>query len=144
MHHTITKTYSNLKAAHRQWRHHGHCSKVHGENWTFRITFGCKALDYMQFVVDFGELREVYGHMMDMFDHTLLIDQDDPKVEFFKQMKAEGLANVVFVPNANAEGLAKLVYEMADTLMTKRHAGRVHVVKVECCEDEKNTATYSR
>jgi len=54
---TIVKRYVNLKAAHRQWRHSGHCHYVHGENWGFDIEFACDRLDSNGFVVDFGKMR---------------------------------------------------------------------------------------
>lgn len=140
--HSITKRYSNLKAAHRQWRHPGHCSFVHGENWTFDITFKADSLDKMNFVVDFGKLHAVRDFLDKQFDHTLLIDMDDPQKAFFERNASAGVWDVRFVPSASAEGLAEYVLRHVNTIIAKETEGRVSVAKVVCFEDEKNSAEF--
>lgn len=141
---TVTKTYSNLKAAHRQWRHAGHCHYVHGENWTFHITFAATDLDDRGFIVDFGELKGLNELMDKYFDHVLLIDQDDPELEFFETMHVKELTDLRIVPSASAEGLCKYVFGMADHYINKLTNGRVWVEQVITEEDSKNTATLSK
>ena len=140
---TVTKTYDNLKAAHRQWRHKGHCRFVHGENWTFHITFACNKLDELGFVVDFGKLRGLKERLDKQFDHVLLIDIDDPERKFFEDMHEKGLTDIRFVDSASAEGLCKLVFGMADEFIQAATDGTVWVCKVIAEEDKKNTATLS-
>ena len=57
---TCSKTYSDLPFAHRQHRHAGHCSLIHGHNWELKITFACEEFDKNGFVVDFGNLKYMY------------------------------------------------------------------------------------
>lgn len=139
---TITKTYDNLKAAHRQWRHKGHCRFVHGENWRLDITFGSDLLDDQQFVYDFGGLRPLRDKLEKIFDHTLLIDIDDPERAFFEDMHQKGLADVRFIPSAGAEGLSKWIFELADDYIKDVTKGRVRCVTVVVYEDSKNSARY--
>lgn len=140
---TITKTYDNLKAAHRQWRHKGHCHFVHGENWRLDITFGADQLDDQQFVYDFGGLRPLRAKFEHIFDHTLLIDEDDPERTFFEDMHVKGLADVRFIPSAGAEGLSKWIFEIADTYIREATQNRVRCVSVVVFEDSKNSARYA-
>lgn len=143
---TITKRYENLKAAHRQWKHPGHCSKVHGENWAFDITFQSDKTDSCGFVVDFGRLRGLRAALEDMFDHTLLIDEDDPELMRFTQLFADNLCKLRVVESCSAEGLAELVFSIACNVITLDEDMRsrgVSVVKVVCYEDNKNSATFS-
>lgn len=141
---TITKTYENLKAAHRQWRHPGHCHFVHGENWTLHLTFKAERLDEQNFVVDFGGLRPLRDKLEHLFDHTLLIDQDDPQRTVFEEMHKQQLADVRFLPSASAEGLCRYVFELADQFVRELTSNRVWVEQVVVEEDAKNTATLSK
>lgn len=142
MYHTITKSYDNLKAAHRQWRHHGRCAFVHGENWRVDVTFRAKELDHQNFVYDFGALRPFRAQLEYYFDHTLFIDQDDPHRAFFEEMHEKKLADVRFIPSAGAEGLAQFIFEMADKFIREETAGRVFCTKIVVYEDSRNSATY--
>lgn len=142
MYYTITKTYDNLKAAHRQWRHSGHCSFVHGENWRLDITFQTRELDYQNFVYDFGALRPLREQLEDIFDHTLLIDIDDPARKFFEEMHNQKLANVRFLPSSGAEGIARYVFDIADKFIREVTQNRVQCAKVSVFEDSRNNATY--
>lgn len=142
MSHTITKTYKNLKAAHRQWRHAGRCAYVHGENWRIDISFTANELDEQYFVFDFGALRPLRQQIEDLFDHTLLIDSDDPQRPFFEEMHAKGLADVRFVRSAGAEGISEMVFNMANNFILEATNQRVWCSKVTVYEDSKNCATY--
>lgn len=142
MSHTITKTYENLKAAHRQWRHKGRCAYVHGENWRLDISFTADELDEQYFVFDFGALRPLRKQLEDLFDHTLIVDIDDPQRPFFEEMHAKGLADVRFVPSAGAEGIAEYVFNMANEFIREATNSRVHCSKVAVFEDSKNCAFY--
>jgi len=135
---SVTKRFDNLKAAHRQWRHSGHCSKVHGENWAFEVTLSAPRLSKNNFVRDFGDFKEFRAVLEGFFDHTLLIDADDPERLYFEEMNAKGLAKVIFVPSASAEGLAQFVYSHSLSL----EMPGVRVTKVVCYEDSKNSAVY--
>ena len=48
---TCTKIYRDVPFAHRQHRHSGNCSFIHGHNWGIGLEFGCKQLDERGFVI---------------------------------------------------------------------------------------------
>ena len=80
--------------------------------------------------------------MNDMWDHTLLIQKDDPYYDIFEQMGQMGLAKVHFLDKMGAESCAKLVYDHFNDVLSKTDAGRCKVVKVECFENDKNSSIY--
>lgn len=139
---TITKSYNNLKAAHAQWRHEGHCKRAHGENWTIHITFTTLELDDKNFIVDFGGLRGLRDQLEHYFDHTLLLDEDDPQKTLFDALSEAGRAKIHYLPSASAEGLSKFVFGLSNDYILNFTNGRVWVQEVTVEEDCKNTATY--
>jgi 6-pyruvoyltetrahydropterin/6-carboxytetrahydropterin synthase len=85
-----TKTYGNdrgLSCCFRQWRStHSHCSLLHGYSIGIKLVFECDNLDERNWVMDFGGLKEFKQWAEYMFDHTLLVAEDDPHLPFFEQM----------------------------------------------------------
>ena len=139
-----TKTYQYLPCAHRQWRDDGHCQYVHGYDRTVKIEFQCSSLDDKHWVMDFGALKEVKAFLEDTFDHTLLINEDDPQLEYFREMDRMGLCQLRVLPNVGMEGSAKYIFEWVEAWLKKSTAGRVQVYSVECRENDKNSAIYFR
>ncbi|MCZ6674498.1 MAG: 6-carboxytetrahydropterin synthase [Verrucomicrobia bacterium] len=138
---TCSKTYSDIPFAHRQHKHEGHCSFIHGHNWSFKFTFGCKALNDKGFVVDFGELKFIKRWLDDKFDHAYVYNERDFESEalliafpkLFKACKVEC---------CSAEGLAKQTFDFVAPLLKQHHGDRVQLLSVEILEDSKNTAEY--
>jgi 6-pyruvoyltetrahydropterin/6-carboxytetrahydropterin synthase len=157
--HTVTKSYRNLPAAHRQPKHGGHCRLIHGHNWGFDITFTCDVLDDCDFVIDVGAMRCIKEFLEDTFDHTLLLNEDDPFKPHFQETLgcATGgvsFAKIVVVPSCGMEGLAQYVAEKVAVMIgddaTKLYDRKastgarrgLKVVGVVCWEDEKNRASF--
>ena len=80
--------------------------------------------------------------MNDMWDHTLLIEKDDPYLDFFQSAAMEGLAKLHVMDKMGAESCAKLVFDKFNDVLSKTDASRCKVVKVECNENRKNSAIY--
>jgi len=144
---TVTKTFDNLKAAHRQWRHPGHCSYGHGENWSFDIMFEADQVDEQNFVVDFGKFSSLRDSLNSWFDHTFLIDGDDPATETFEELHQKRLINLRRCPyGCSAEGLAQQVFDLAKLFAASVDKGERNLrpVLVVCREDSKNSAMYAK
>ena len=139
-----TKSYYNLPCAHRQWRDTGHCQFVHGYDRSVHFVFQAKTLDDKNWVMDFGGLKEIKAWLEDIFDHTLLINEDDPELEFFQEMDKRGLCKLRVLPNIGMEGSAKYIFDYVDSWLHERTEGRVQLYSVECREHEKNSAIYYR
>ena len=141
-----TKIFSNFTVALRQHKAaHSHCQLLHGYALEFKIWFEANSLDDMNWVVDFGG----FGYMglkewlNDMFDHTLLIEKDDPFLDVFQQMEQMGVAKLRVMDAMGCESLAKLVFDKFNDTLSKQDADRCWVTKVECFENNKNSAIYS-
>ena len=144
-----TKTFDNYSVAIRQWKaQHSHCQLLHGYALKFKVWFEADELDDMNWVVDFGGFKSqpqgngLKDWMNDMFDHTTLIQADDPYRDYFEMLQVEGLAKVHFVEKMGCESLAKMVYDKFNDVLSKTDAARSRVVKVEVFENEKNSAIY--
>jgi 6-pyruvoyl-tetrahydropterin synthase len=85
-----TKTYTNYPCCHRQHRHDGNCAVLHGYSRSFYIVFEAQTLDACGFAVDFGKLKPIKAHLDYMFDHTLLLCDDDPLLPQFRELEQLG------------------------------------------------------
>lgn len=159
---TCSKLFGPFAAAHRQHRHDGHCALIHGHNFSFEITFAADSLDENQFVIDFGKLKWLRAYLEELFDHTLLLNADDPALPYLRgvldnkvrtECGCDIYAHIIEVPSCGAEGLGEYLLNQVNIRLT--HPGFVspeaaedysqrcvRVVSVTVFEDEKNKATY--
>lgn len=141
---TITKKFGPYPAAHRQPHHEGHCQYIHGHDFFFDIVFSASTLDKCGFVYDFGQMRTVKDLLSKHFDHTLLLQTDDPLIPVLKTVNTQlKIAEIVVMPSVSAEGMAKFVFHLVDSEVRHATHQRVKVRQVTCHEDEKNSATYT-
>lgn len=139
---TSTKRFTGYPCTHRQWKADSHCRFVHGYSREFYFEFACEELSPEFWVMDFGGLKEVRKWLEEMFDHTFLIAEDDPYLEQFRQMDADGVIQLRVMPNPGMEGTAKYVFDKVNQMVKEQTKGRVWVTKVEVRENEKNSAFY--
>lgn len=139
---TCTKTYENLPCAHRQWRHEGNCALIHGYSRAFKFHFGAEQRDKCGFIVDFGDLGWLKDYLEYNFDHTLLIQKDDPHLALFEALPMVGAGALRLVESTSTEGMAEMVWMFADSELRKRTKGRCWVIAVECLENNKNSAVF--
>lgn len=150
-----TKLFENYSVAIRQWKaQHSHCQLLHGYALKFKVWFASnepdidKQLDDMNWIVDYGGFKDapkgngLKSWMDHMWDHTLLIQKDDPFADVFEQMGQMGLAKVHLLDKMGAESNAKLVYDHFNSVLSKTDAGRCKVIKVECFENDNNSSIY--
>ena len=138
-----TKSYYNYPCAHRQFRHDGACAKIHGYSRSFHFTFGCKTLTKEGFVVDYGDLKYLKNHLDFMYDHTLILDQDDPYMDTFKELESVGVCDIRIQPlGPGMEGTAHYLCEWTDSWLRKKTKGRAWVLSVEARENDKNSSIY--
>jgi 6-pyruvoyltetrahydropterin/6-carboxytetrahydropterin synthase len=146
-----TKLFDGFSTVFRQWKAEGtHCRFLHGYGVSFRVWFEGE-LDERNWVWDFGGMKRAKGTIdgmnpkawMDyMFDHTLIVAEDDPGISGFKVMDNLGIAQVRILPTVGAEQFAKYVFEKLNTFVQEETSNRVKVVRVEFMENNKNSATY--
>lgn len=153
-----TKTYGNdrgLSCCFRQWRAtHSHCSLLHGYSLGIRLVFECVTLDDKNWCMDFGGLKAFKEWSEYMFDHTLVIAEDDPDLEVFKKLneikgghKDQGVCDLRIVPAVGCEMFAKMCYDKMSELLVSGNMRYpvnpgVRVKSVEVFEHGANSATY--
>ncbi len=124
-----TKTYGNdrgLSCCFRQWRStHSHCSLLHGYSIGIKLIFESETLDDRNWVMDFGGLKAFKEWSEYMFDHTLVIAEDDPHRAMFEKMAELGLqdqggvCDIRIVPAVGCEKFSELAFmKMKDILET--------------------------
>ncbi len=71
--HGSTKAWTAVvSAAFRQWRAASHCNQVHGYALEFRVKFEADVLDERNWVVDFGNLKQIKAWLEEEFDHRTM------------------------------------------------------------------------
>jgi 6-pyruvoyltetrahydropterin/6-carboxytetrahydropterin synthase len=152
-----TKIFNNFSVALRQHKaRHSHCQLLHGYAFKFKVWFASnepnidQQLDDMNWIVDFGGFKSapVGNGLKDwlnhMFDHTTIIEKDDEFLDVFQQLEQMGICKLIVMEKMGAESIAKLVFDKFNDVLSKTDAGRCKVVKVECFENDKNSAIYEQ
>jgi len=121
---------------------HSHCSLLHGYSLAFTFTFGCDELDNKNWAVDFGGLKPLKQWLEDNFDHKVVVDANDPKLDFLKSMGAEGIAELTILDGVGAEKFAEHAFNFADKLVREQTNNRCYCVRAECAEHGANSAIY--
>jgi len=147
-----SKVFDGFSTVFRQWKaKETHCRFVHGYGISFKIYFEGE-LDDRNWVWDFGGMKRAKTRIdglqpkawMDyMFDHTMVIAEDDPELEAFKQMDKAGVAQVRIIPATGAEKFAEYIYSNINEFVKTETNNRVRVTKVKFMEHGKNAAYYS-
>ena len=147
-----TKLFDGFSCCFRQWKAETtHCRFMHGYGVSFRVTFE-GGLDHRNWVWDFGGMKRAKtkidglspkAWMDHMFDHTIIVAEDDPHKLNFLEMDTEGVAQVRVVPATGAEKFAEYIFHKLNNFVKTETQERVVVKSVEFMEHNKNTAIYS-
>ena len=147
-----SKVFDGFSTVFRQWKAKTtHCRFVHGYGISFKVYFE-GGLDERNWVWDFGGMKRAKTQIdgkspkewMDyMFDHTLIVAEDDPFINAFQQMEEAGVAQVRVIPATGAEKFAEYIYHKLNKFVETETEGRVRVTKVKFMEHGKNEAYYS-
>ena len=148
-----TKLFDGFSCCFRQWKAETtHCRFLHGYGVSFRVTFEGD-LDDRNWVWDFGGMKRAKTLIDDMqpkawmdymFDHTVIVAKDDPKLETFQAMEVMGIIQLRVVEATGAEKFAEFIYHKLNEFVNIETQGRVRVAQVEFMEHGKNTAIYKQ
>lgn len=112
------KVSSEFSAAHSLRGYRGKCEQLHGHNWKVEMVVGAEKLDKIGLVVDFKQLRNRLGSVLNKLDHQYLND-----LAFFKKF------------NPTSENIARYIYDNM-----KRKVSNLKSVTV--WESERACASY--
>ena len=88
-------------SAHALRNYKGRCENVHGHNWKVRVVIAGERLDQTGLLVDFIDVKNLMGEIIERIDHQFLneippFDVVNPSAEniaeYFWQKMSEGLA----------------------------------------------------
>lgn len=146
-----TKVFDGFSTCFRQWKANTtHCQYLHGYGVSFKLWFEGE-LDERNWVWDFGGMKRATNKIdgmspkewMDhMFDHTVILAEDDPFLEPFKRMEEAGVAQIRVIEATGAEKFAEFLYNKLQSFIDVETEGRVKITKVEFREHDKNNAIY--
>jgi len=146
-----SKVFDGFSTVFRQWKAEDtHCRFFHGYGISFKIYFEGD-LDHRNWVWDFGGMKRAKTQIdgmspkewMDyMFDHTMVIAEDDPFIESLKLMDNAGAAQVRIIEATGAEKFAEFIFNKVNPFVLEETGGRVRVTKVKFMEHGKNAAYY--
>ena len=147
-----SKVFDGFSTVFRQWKAtETHCKFIHGYGISFKVYFEGE-LDEKNWVWDFGGMKRAKtlidnqqpkAWMDYMFDHTLIIAEDDPELRAFQQMDKAGVARLRVIPATGAEKFAEYIFNKINEFVQKETESRVRVTKVKFMEHGKNAAYYA-
>ena len=147
-----SKVFDGFSTVFRQWKAtETHCSFIHGYGVSFKVYFEGE-LDEKNWVWDFGGMKRAKtlidnqqpkAWMDYMFDHTLIIAEDDPELRAFQQMDKAGVARLRVIPATGAEKFAEYIFNKVNEFVQTETESRVRVTKVKFMEHGKNAAYYA-
>ena len=94
---------TDFAAAHHLVGHKGLCENLHGHNWKVDVTVKSTILNNLGMVIDFKDLKEMVGEIMESFDHKFLneikpFDSINPTTENLSRVICEQLAQALPEP----------------------------------------------
>ena len=147
-----SKVFDGFSTVFLQWKSETtHCRFLHGYGISFKVYFEGD-LDDRNWVWDFGGMKRAKTKIdglspkewMDyMFDHTMIIAEDDPELRAFQQMDTAKVAQVRIIPATGAEKFSEYIFNKLNTFVKEETDNRVRVIKVKFMEHGKNAAYYS-
>ena len=147
-----TKIFDGFSCCFRQWKATTtHCQYLHGYGISFKVWFEGD-LDERTWVWDFGGMNRAKTLIDDMqpkawmdymFDHTVIVANDDPMLNYFNNLDDYGVIQLRIVPATGAEKFAEFIYHKLNKFVKEETNGRVKVGQVEFMEHGKNSAIYT-
>ena len=112
---------------------------LHGCDIKFRMYFEGD-LDYRNWVVDFGWMKRskqtidgmnLKDYFSYLFDHTCLIQHNDPSKQTFQDMADRGIIQLRLLDDTTKEGIEQFLYGVLQNLISHETEGRINLVKLE-------------
>jgi len=146
-----SKVFDGYSTVFRQWKAEDtHCKYLHGYGVSFKVWFEGE-LDERNWVWDFGGMKRAKGTIRGMnpkawldwlLDHTVIIAEDDPDLQLFKDLDELGVCQLRILPATGAERFAEYLFNQLNKFVLEETDGRVRVTQVEFREHDKNNAVY--
>jgi 6-pyruvoyltetrahydropterin/6-carboxytetrahydropterin synthase len=114
---------------------------LHGYALQIELTFGADTLTKEGWVIDFGSLKPIKDWLQHMFDHKMIIAEDDPAKEVFLELGAAGLAEIHVLPQVGCEAFTLYIFDHVTLWLAQATRHRVRLTEVTVREHEANAVT---
>ena len=132
------KRHFTFAGGHRLSKHKGLCKNFHGHNYDVWVTIKSPHLDGNDMVMDFAVFKEEANRIIDIFDHSLLVNTTD--LESLKQFDDAGMKiDTLGYVDPTAERIAEYIYTELQHIFKEFD---VLVDQVEVFENVKSSAIY--
>lgn len=148
-----SKVIDGFSTCFRQHGAHGtHCKFLHGYGISIKFFFEAP-LDNRNWTIDFGCFKRAKNKIDGMnpkewltwlLDHTVIIAQDDPELEIFKEMDRRGIIQLRILPQTGCEKFAEYIFKKVSEFLKSEFGNRVTLTKVSVREHDKNEASCER
>ena len=146
-----SKVFDGFSTVFRQWKaKETHCRFLHGYGISFKVYFE-GGLDEKNWVWDFGGMKRAKTlidgkqpkEWMDyMFDHTVIIAEDDPGMGGWETMNKLEVIQLRVIEATGAEKFSEYIFNKLNEFVKTETRDRVRVTKVKFMEHGKNAAYY--
>ena len=139
---SCSKHFEGYPCCHRQWNHSGHCRFVHGYSRSFTFWFKAHSLDEHGFIVDFSSFNSLEKKLKANFDHTFLVNEDDPLILQWQKLHDEQALDLRIMQNVGMEFTAKLIWGWANEILLEKYSGRNCCYLTKASENNLNSAYF--
>lgn len=143
---TSTKAYHDMfPVAYRQYKADTHCNLIHGYSFSFTFYFGCDTLDARDWCQDYSSFKNLKKFLEEQFDHTLLVSETEPNLDWYKEAERRKMAKLTILPKLGCESIADMLYKYVNGLYIPENFGqydseRIWCYRVEVRETQSNMA----
>lgn len=139
----IKKQLDTFSAAHRITKgYQGKCKDLHGHDYQVEITLHCHELDQYDFVIDFGEIKQICDKWLQQhWDHATLVGGEDPVLLKFVEQEQQKHFLLPEGRNSTVEFLAELLFEIFERELAS-FTPRVQLYSVEIAESQTARALF--
>lgn len=139
---TIRKTFKFEAAHFLEHAYSTACMSVHGHSYVVEVFVRADQLNKDGMVIDFGQLKDVAGNLIDSFDHALIIKESEKDHPLSKAEKV-----VTMKENPTAENMARHFFEkirskLIDNRSMDNERRGLRLVKVRVHETKTGWAEY--
>lgn len=91
----VTKSF-NFETAHALYGYDGKCKNIHGHSYKLFVTVKGNPIQESKnpkygMVIDFGDIKKIVNsEIIDVFDHTILLNQNSPHKKLGERLVSEG------------------------------------------------------
>ena len=95
-------------------------------------------------LVDFSSLKPIEKRLKEQFDHTFLVNKDDPLLDLWEKLHALEALNLRIMENVGMEYSSKVIWQWANEYLKEKDKRRTCCWKTESKENKPNSASYEK